>query len=235
MATTIETRAQLLGFIAEDAALASLYEVVGQRMDTDPGHDLGHLERVALWTIRLGGAEVDPGEAVAAALLHDIVNVPKNSPDRARASELCAAEARNLLAQTDRFDAQATDRIADAIVDHSFSRGAVPRSDLGRALQDADRLEAVGAIGLARTFSTGARMGASYFHNADPWANERERDDYAFTVDHFFKKLLLLAPTLQTEAGRAEAQRRSEWMKTFLVQLGQEIGEAPPKGLLERH
>ena len=80
----------------------------------------------------------------------------------------------------------------------------------------ADRLEALGALGLCRTLSTGARMGARYFHPQDPWAQDRELDDRAFTVDHFFTKLLRLAPTLQTEAGRAEAHRRAAFMERFV-------------------
>src|SRR5690606_30561874 len=116
--------------------------------------------------------------AIAAALLHDIVNVPKDSPLRAQASELCATEAARMLAEISRslsaawpaahpfpatvaggpgpdphsapriegglgFTPHVIADIAQAIRDHSFSRGATPESALGRALQDADRLEAV--------------------------------------------------------------------------------------------
>ncbi len=227
----LQTRAELLAFIQRRPHMARLYAEVSRLLGDDPGHDLGHLERVAVWAVRLGDSSVDPCEAVAAALLHDTVNVPKDSPERAKASELCAAAARPILAGLGAFDEDAIERIAQAIVDHSFSRGAVPSSPLGDALQDADRLEALGAIGVARTFSTGARMGASYFHGADPWAQRRDRDDRAFTVDHFFAKLLRIAPTLRTAAGRAEAGRRAEWMKTFLIQLGQELGTPLPNGM----
>lgn len=230
-----ESRQALLAFIANDTELASLREHVIDGLSSDPGHDMGHIDRVALWTLKLGEGSVDPYEAVAAALLHDIVNVPKNSPHRSRASELCAAEARRLLADSSRFDTLALERITQAIVDHSYSRGAVPRSDLGRALQDADRLDAVGAIGVARTLSIGARMGARYFHADDPWAIGRVRDDRAFTVDHFFEKLLTLHRTMCTEAGRREALRRTQWMRSFLEQLGDEIGQAPPLELLDAH
>lgn len=237
----LKNRDALLAMIAADGGLAALYQEVEGRMDSDPGHDLGHLQRVALWTVRLAGGTVPVEHCIAAALLHDIVNVPKNSPDRARTSEVCAEVAGEMMTRLGLFDSDARTEIQQAIIDHSFSRGAVPTSDLGRSLQDADRLEAVGAIGVARTFSTGSRMGASYFHRDDPWAHDRQRDDKAFTVDHFFEKLLRLAPTLLTAAGRAEAERRAEWMRGFLRQLGEEIGEAPPEalmsvsGLAQRH
>ena len=104
----------------------------------------------------------------------------------------------------------------------------MPRSLLGDALQDADRLEALGALGVLRTASCGARIGADYFDGDDPWAEHRELDDAKHTVDHFFKKLLRLPPTLRTAAGRAEAERRAEFMLAFLRQLGDEIGSPPP-------
>ena len=127
------------------------------------------------------------------------------------------------------FDAASVTLISEAIHDHSFSTGRVPRSPLGDALQDADRLEALGALGIFRTASCGARMGADYFDADDPWAERRELDDARHTVDHFFKKLLLLAPTLRTAAGRAEAERRTVFMVEFLRQLGSEIGAPAPR------
>ena len=221
-------RDALVTAIREDPRLGPLYDRVDAAMDDDPGHDLAHVLRVALWTLRIGGETVDPDEAVAAALLHDIVNVPKDSPDRARASEICADRARAWLPEHG-FKAAAIDRIADAIRDHSFSRGAVPAGPLGQALQDADRLEALGVIGLFRCISTGSRMGARYFHDEDPWAlRGRERDDIAYSVDHFFEKLLGLHATMNTAAGRAEARRRTAYLEATLAQLGAEIGEAPP-------
>lgn len=196
-------------------------------MDDDPGHDLGHLERVALWTARLGGAGVDRDEAVAAGLLHDLINIPKDSPDRAKASERSAAAARELL---DGFAPDEVARICEAIRDHSFSRGARPSAPLARALQDADRLEALGAIGVMRCISCGARMGASYFHPDDPWARSRPLDDRAYSIDHFFAKLLTLEGTMLTVAGREEAGRRTEFLRTFLAQLAEELGEATSSG-----
>ena len=223
---TIDNRADLLAFIAGDARLTSLLACVRQRLDQDPGHDAEHSLRVALWTLELGGDAVDRRRAVAAALLHDIVNLEKNSPERARASELSSAEARVVLAELG-FEQADIEEIAEAIRDHAFSAGRVPVSLLGRALQDADRLEALGALGIFRTISTGVRMGARYFDPADPWAENRELDDRAFTVDHFYVKLLGLAETLTTEPGRREARRRTELLRLFLSELAGELGSVP--------
>ena len=167
-------------------------------------------------------------EAVAAALLHDAVNPPKDSPKRARASERSAALARERLHALG-FAPESVTRIADAIRDHSFSRGAVPATPLGCALQDADRLEALGAIGLLRCISTGVRMGGAWFEADDPWAEIRPLDDTRYSVDHFFTKLLKLPATMRTVAGRAEAERRAAFLRDFLSRLGEELGRpAPP-------
>lgn len=221
------TAAELLARIKADPALQRLLRVVESQEHSDPGHDLAHSLRVALWTLRLGQGEIDEAEAIAAALLHDLVNVPKSSSERASASERSAERASELLPSAG-FTPEAVARIGQAIEDHSFSRGAVPRSALGRALQDADRLEALGALGVLRTASCGARMGARYVELADPWAKHRPLDDRSFTIDHFFVKLLLLEQTLHTEAGRAEARRRTAFMRDFLRELGEELGEPAP-------
>src|SRR5688572_8948748 len=223
-------RASLLAFIAADPDLPSLLAEAGARMTPDPGHDVHHALRVALDTVRVGREEgVPPRLCAAAALLHDIVPVAKDSPDRPRASVLCAAEAARLLAARG-WSPEESALVAAAVRDHSFSRGAVPDSPLGRALQDADRLDALGALGVLRTVSTGVLMGADYFDPADPWARSRPLDDRAHSVDHFFVKLLRLPSTMRTAAGRREAERRARFMEEFLRQLGTEIGEPPPSG-----
>lgn len=215
--------------IASDAGLQALQELfeghqAGQSVDS--AHDLHHCHRVAHWTLRLDPS-LDEREAIAGALLHDLVNLPKNSPKRSQASSLSAAIAAEVLPKHG-FDEDAVGRICDAVLNHSFSRGQIPETALGKALQDADRLEALGAIGIFRTASTGARMGARYFDAIDPWAKSRDLDDHAFSVDHFFTKLLKLAETLNTAAGREEAKRRSALMRRFLEHLGEELGEAMP-------
>lgn len=220
------TRDQLLSRISEDPELAALHAYALASMDDDPGHDLAHCLRVALWTVAIGEGqpEVDWREAVAAALLHDIVNVPKNSPDRHRASEVCAELAARELPRFG-FSPEAVVRIAEAIRDHSFSRGAIPVTPLGCALQDADRLEALGVIGLFRCISTGVRMGARYFHDTDPFADSRPLDDKAFSIDHFAAKLLSLPGTMRTERGRLEAERRAEVLRKTLTDLAIELGQ----------
>lgn len=217
------TRRELLDCIAADKGLSELYALAETCLDEDPGHNLDHALRVALWTLRLGGHELVKEEAIAAALLHDLVNLPKDSPERHLASERSAEAAKPHLIEAG-FSPEAIGRIMAAIRDHSFSRGAVPQDVLGCALQDADRLEALGAIGLFRNISTGTRMGSAYFHASDPWAANRTLDDKAYSLDHFFVKLLRLPHTMRTEAGRSEARRRAQLLITVAEALGDELG-----------
>lgn len=212
-------------YILKDSRLSRLYEFVKNRSG-DAAHDLAHSLRVARWTIRLGEGAFPDTLAVAAALLHDYINLPKDHPERALASEYSAGEAGKLLPPLG-FSAEETDAISDAIRDHSFSRGRVPKSALGKALQDADRLEALGAIGLMRVFSTGVKLGASYFHAEDPFGKSRPLDDKKYSVDHFYTKLLKLPETMNTPRGREEAKARAESLRNFLKDLGREIGEEP--------
>jgi uncharacterized protein len=191
--------------------------------DLDPGHDFEHALRVALFTMRLGEGAFEARLGVAAALLHDVVNLPKDHPDRAKASERSAEVAEGILAR-EGYSKGERRLVCEAIRDHSYSRGAVPTSTLGRCLQDADRLEALGILGVFRTISTGTRLGGRYFHPEDPWAQGRRLDDKAFSVDHFFVKLLKLESTMTTPAGRAEASRRTARMRAMLADLGEELG-----------
>ena len=220
----------LLQTIDSDPQLTLLRDAVAPRLARDAGHDLAHALRVALWTVRIGGGEVDAREAIAAALCHDLVQVPKDSPRRAEASALSAEETRRLLPPFG-FGPGAAGRIADAVLDHSFTRGAAPAAPLGKALQDADRLDALGALGIMRCIATGVAMGTEFFHAADPWAKDRERDDPRFSIDHFFTKLLRLPETMCTLAGREEASRRAHLMRQFLDGLGRELEEPAPPGI----
>lgn len=224
------TKSEIVDLIARDEQLSALLartkKEFGSSGRKDPGHDVEHSFRVALWTIRIGRSGGDSFRveaAIAAALLHDLVNPPKNSVDRARASELSASKARTILPEFG-FHASEISDICDAIRTHSFSRGEEPKSPLGRALQDADRLEALGAIGLFRTLATGVIMGAELVCEEDPWARNRPLDDKKYSIDHFFAKLLKLPTTMKTKEGKAEALRRAKYLEEFLAQLGTELG-----------
>jgi len=191
----------------------------------DGAHDLGHLDRV--WKncrlIALDEPGADRDVLAVAAYFHDAVNLPKDHPERARASTLSAdlavAELAGMGFPGDRLTA-----VHHAIRAHSFSAAIAPETMEARILQDADRLEALGAIGLSRMFLIAGQMGAALFHAADPLALERGLDDRAYALDHLEVKLFPVAAAMQTEAGRRMAEERVEWMESFRTRLLSEIG-----------
>lgn len=189
----------------------------------DAAHDLAHIRRVVSNAKLLAKTEqADLAVVIPAAWLHDCIVVPKHSPDRSQASRL-AAETASALLQREGFPQERIPEIAHAIHAHSFSAGIVPRSLEARVVQDADRLDALGAIGIARTLLLGGAMGSTLYDDTDPFARTRTPDDRRFVIDHFYTKLLRLSDQMQTTAGRAEAARRTEFMRTFLAQLEQEL------------
>ncbi len=90
-------------------------------------------------------------------------------------------------------------------------------------MQDADRLESLGAIGLARVFYVSGALGRALFDSDDPLAAHRELDDTAWALDHFQKKLLTLPSTMQTEAGRALARHNADFLVHYMAKLCAEL------------
>jgi uncharacterized protein len=190
----------------------------------DAAHDVSHACRVARLALRLAREEGADGEVcTAAALLHDLVWVPKNHPDSPRTAELSAGQARDWCAEIPDLAPRAV-AVGEAILTHSFSGGGEAGSLEAKVVQDADRLEALGAIGIARVFATGASFGARLWHPEDPWAKGRELDDKRYSLDHFPIKLLRLQGLLQTDAGRRHARERHAVMVGFLAALREELG-----------
>jgi uncharacterized protein len=195
-------------------------------MAADPAHDLSHVQRVVQNTLRL--TETEGGNAaitVPAAWLHDCVSVAKDSPLRKQASKLAAEEAVRFLRSVD-YPTDLLEPIYHAIEAHSFSANIETDTLEASIVQDADRLEAVGAIGITRCFLTGGSLGTPLYDPADPFAENREPNDRLYTLDHFYCKLLGLTETMKTEAGKTEAIMRTEYMRDFLKQLGAEIGHS---------
>jgi uncharacterized protein len=196
--------------------------IAGQPGD-DPGHGLVHLRRVVATALALAAAEAARIDVVLpAAWLHDCVHVAKNSPDRSRASHLAAAHAVSFL-QAAGYPPDALPGIAHAIEAHSYSAGIRPQTIEAKVVQDADRLDALGAIGIARCIAVGSALGRPLYEPDDPFCEARTPDDAGASVDHFYTKLLRLAATMQTDAGRIEAERRTAFIRAFIVQLRSEI------------
>jgi uncharacterized protein len=192
--------------------------------DADPGHGIEHVERVFKNACELIGQNpVSLDVLLPAIWLHDCVPIAKNSPLRSQASRLCAKRAIELLASID-YPSESFPGIEHAIAAHSFSANIPCESDEAKILQDADRLEGLGAIGLARCLMTGGSMGQRLVHPTDPFPTLRTPEDNVQSVDHFYAKLFRLPSMMNTPEGRTLAESRCGILITFLRQLAEEMG-----------
>lgn len=190
----------------------------------DGSHDASHLIRVwkLVKEIAASAQAADLEMLAVATVLHDCVPVEKHDPRRALASRLSADRASAILHAMG-WKAARIDATAHVIEAHSFSAGITPRSFEAQVLRDADRLDAIGAIGIARTFYVAGRMGSRLYAPLDPFAAQRPLDDRRYALDHFETKLFQLADGLVTPAARAIAERRVATMRAFIDALREEI------------
>lgn len=190
---------------------------------TDPAHDYLHILRVVTTAKHLTEAEGANWEIVMpAAFFHDYINVPKNDPRRPYASQLSAEAALEYLKSV-HYPEEHFEEIRHAIEAHSFSAGIKPTSPEAKIVQDADRLDSLGAIGIARCFATSTQMNRPFYAEEDPWAESRALDDKNYGIDHFFQKLFKLVDHLNTPAAKKEGEHRIAFIKTYLEQIKREI------------
>lgn len=192
----------------------------------DYSHDLSHFQRVwrtAEKIIAGETREVNSLVVLAACYFHDIVTMPKNHPDRSKSSQMAAVKTEEILEELN-FPEELISGVSHAVAAHSFSANIPTETPEAEIVQDADRMEAIGAIGLARCFYTGGKMGSKLFDAKDPWAEKRELNDREFSVDHFYCKLLTLGATMKTVSGRALAEENTAYLQGFLDKLREELG-----------
>ena len=203
--------------------IESLQKQVQQRMKNDSAHDFNHVMRVYKNAQKLCRKE-DANEklVLSAALLHDIVSYPKSDRRSKMSSAESAKKSKTILKQYG-FSSDEILIISDAIRDHSVSQNKTPEDIVGKILQDADRLDAMGAIGIARVFATGGSLKRPFYNIDDPFCKTRKPDDKTWTVDHFYQKLLKLEPLMNTKSGKMEAKKRTKVLKDYLQQLKLEV------------
>jgi len=200
-----------------------LVTVVSELSVSDSAHDLTHVKRVVKNARQLAMTEnANLDIVIPAAWLHDVVILPKNDPNRAMASQLAADKACELLVAL-RYPEHNLSAVHHAIKAHSYSASVEALSLEAKIIQDADRLDALGAIGLARCFMVSGALNRPLYHWQDPFAETRPLDDSQYCVDHFYQKLLTLTDKMNTDSAREIAAKRSDYMRGFLEQLGSEI------------
>jgi uncharacterized protein len=189
----------------------------------DAAHDASHVQRVAVNAIKF--AKIEGGDlsvVIPAVWLHDCYTVSKKSELRKQASTLSAQKAEKLLSDWG-YPQDNIQAIKHAIATHSYSANITPETLEAKIVQDADRMDSIGAIGVARMMMTGGKMDTILYNENDPFCVKREPQDRKWTIDHFYSKLLKLNSGFHTQAARDEAQRRHDYMLDFLKQLESEI------------
>lgn len=213
---------------------AALRRVAEVQMAQDPAHDIAHLDRVWTNAHRIARSEnkKKPGSAnlrvlIAGAYLHDLVNLPKDHPERAKASVYSAERAAPILEKLgyDRVEVAAAQHVIEA---HSFSAGLPASSLEALILRDADRLDALGAVGIARTFMVAGTIDRPFCDPDDPFAANRPLDDQEWSIDHWHLKLLKLPQDMATDKGRKIARKRARLMLAYLQQLAKEMDTELP-------
>jgi uncharacterized protein len=199
--------------------------VKSELKDAEGGHDWWHIERV--WKIALAIARTEsanPFVVELGALLHDIADSKFNSGDETIGIEKATAFLRSLP-----VDEGVVEHIGRIIANISFKGGNVTPDFFSVELavvQDADRLDALGAIGIARAFNYGGFKGRELFNpsikSVVGMNKEQYRSSSAPTINHFYEKLLTLKDRMNTEAGRKMAVQRHQFMELYLEQFFRE-------------
>lgn len=198
-------------------------EYIHNLESADAAHDASHVQRVAVNAVKF--AEIEGGDltiVIPAVWLHDCYAVSKKSELRKQASTLSAEKAEKLLSEWG-YPQDNIQAIKHAIAAHSYSANIMPETLEAKIVQDADRIDSIGAIGVARMMMTGGKMDCTLYNEQDPFCQERDPQDRQWTVDHFYSKLLKLNSGFNTQAAQDEAQRRHDYMLAFLQQLESEI------------
>lgn len=203
--------------------LEQLQKEVRKKISNDPAHDFDHIMRVYKNAEMLAKKEKANTKLVlCAALLHDIVNYQKSDKRSKTSSTQSAIVAKKILSKYS-FTNSEIKIVTDAILDHSFSKNKKPKTIEGKILQDADRLDAIGAIGIARAFAVSGAEKRSFYNKIDPFCSKRKPDDQKWTVDHFYRKLLKLEKLMNTKSAKIEAKKRTKFLENFLSELKLEI------------
>ncbi|MHB8600408.1 MAG: HD domain-containing protein [Ktedonobacteraceae bacterium] len=205
---------------------ATIYQEVKKRFATidDLAHGWEHVQRV--YTLAISIAEQEGADSFivgVAALMHDLGRAaPHATRHHAEVSVTLAKE----ILDAQNVPPSTRQAILHAIEAHSFSRNVAPRTLEARVLQDADRLDGLGATGIIRWAITGTLRRTPQtltYHPDDPFADQHTPDDTRYMLDHFYTKLLQLSNTMATSTGHNMACHRTEVMQTFLDELREEL------------
>lgn len=196
-------------------------QFVKEQLDGDSsGHDWFHIERVWATAKSIYDKE-NTGDLLVielAALLHDLADSKLFDEAEGRQNIYYFLEGEGVSESIIQHVLQIVETI-------SFSKGEKPATIEGQIVQDADRLDAMGAVGIARAFAYGGAKGQVLYDPTKPFYKRTDQKSVS-TIHHFFDKLLLLRESMNTEKGQTMAKERHKFMIYFLDQFLNELDEA---------
>jgi len=190
----------------------------------DASHDFAHALRVLSNAERIAKEEGgDPDVIVPAALFHDLVVYQKDHPKTAQSQIESAREAEKILNAVRPFPKRKIKHVKTCIMECSFSKGIVPELLESKIMQDADGLEATGAISIMRTYSSTGQMKRPFYHQDDPFCEHRQPDDTRYALDLFYTRLLKVKDRMYTKTAQRIAKRRTAFLRDFLKEFRREL------------
>lgn len=201
---------------------------------SDPSHDIYHCQRVCKRALLFANQyckkhkedKIDEKIIVTAAMFHDIVNLPKDSEERHLASTMSADKTIKIIESMRNFSSLRNcnhDKIYNAIQAHSYSAciktNIKPIYMESKFIQDSDRIDALGALGIIRCFHIAGQMGSLPYDEVDPEARRRELDDKKYALDHFAVKLFQIPSKLQT----TEAKKYCLSLISYMIKFRQKL------------
>lgn len=192
--------------------------------DQDVSHDFEHAARVLANAERIASIEGGDLEIIIpAALFHDLIVYPKDHPDRFQSQSDSAMEAEKILNELENFAQEKIEIIKTCILQCSFSKGIIPELLESKILQDADGLEATGAISIMRTYSSTGQMKRPFYNSTDPFCEARIPDASQNALDLFYERLLKVGDRMHTNTAKEIAARRTEFLRDFLAAFKLEL------------
>lgn len=202
-----------------------LIEIAMERIpNTDVSHDFEHALRVLTNAERIAKKEkADLDIIIPAALFHDLIVYPKNHPERHKSQEKSAEEAEKILKSFKNFPIEKIEKVKTCILECSFSKWIIPEILESKILQDADGLEATWAISIMRTYASAGQMKIVFYNSDDPFCENRLANDLKYSLDLFFTRLLKVTQRMHTTSAKKIAQRRTNFLNTFLKEFKLEL------------
>jgi uncharacterized protein len=190
------------------------------------GHDWWHIHRVWNLAKNIAGQEEGTNLMIVelSALLHDIADWKFHDGDENKGPQM----AKQFLT-ANHVESSVIDPVVEIIASISYKGAGVPtpmKTLEGQVVQDADRLDAIGALGIARTFAYGGHKNRLIYHPEEKPVLHQSFEDYkknqGHTINHFYEKLLLLKDRMNTASGKRLAEARHQFMQAYLDQFYKE-------------